>query len=161
LAALFAINVLMKSNELVAIMAAGISKGRVLQPLIAAATAVALVGVLNREIWIPAVRSSLLRNAQDWRGTRANPLRPTYDYHTDIFLGGRQTPAKDRQILQPQFRLPAEFSIFGSQIVAETAGYHDRTADRPAGYLLSNVSIPSDLREIPTAHLEKTPIILS
>lgn len=161
LAAIFAITTLMKTNELVAIMAAGVSKGRVLQPLIYSAVLVALLGVVNREVWIPAVRPNLVRNAQDWRGQRANPLRPTYDYRTDIFIGGRHTVAQNRTIMQPQFRLPAAFASFGSQIVAELATYHDRTGDRPAGYLMHNVSIPSDLPKIASGKLNADTIILS
>ncbi|HTN77030.1 MAG TPA: LptF/LptG family permease, partial [Pirellulaceae bacterium] len=162
LSSIFAITRLMKTNELVAIMAAGVSKGRVIKPLLWAALVVSVISVVNRECWIPAVREQLTRNAQDWRGNRPNPLRPTYDYKTDIFLGGKQSVAAERKILQAQFRLPpALTSGFGQQLLAESAKYDQASAEHPAGYLLDNVSSPADLSGIASAAQNNQPLILS
>ena len=163
LSAIFALTTLMRTNELVAIMAAGISKGRVIQPLLIAAAVVSLVGVLNREWWIPAVRDQLMRTAQDWRGTQTKSLRPIYDYRTDIFLGGRQTIAAERKIVAAHFRLPSTPQVqdFGHQIIAESATYLDRDEQHPAGYLLDKVTVPSSLMTIPSASIQDAPTILS
>lgn len=161
LAAIFAVTSLIRTNELTAIMAGGISKGRLIRPLIYAAIGVSTLGMINRELWIPRVRDKLARNAQDLRGDRAKTLRPTYDYHTDVFLGGRQTLAANKQIVAPYFRLPATMTQFGTQIVAETATYKRQSDDHPAGYLLDGVSTPEDVSIQRSVVLGGKPIIMT
>lgn len=161
LSAIFAVTSLIRTNELTAIMAGGISKGRLVKPLIFAAVGISMLGIVNRELWIPQVRDKLARNAQDLRGDRAKTLRPTYDYHTDVFIGGRQTLAANRQIVGPYFRLPPSMSQFGSQIVAENATYQGRNDDHPAGYLLENVTTPADVSVQQSVALDGKPIIMT
>jgi lipopolysaccharide export system permease protein len=160
LAAIFAITTLIRSNELTAIMAGGVSKGRIVKPLIFAAVAVSLIGVFNREWWIPSVREKLMREAKDWRGQQQRTLRPTYDYKTDIFIGGRQTVADGKRILYPQFRLPANSEI-GSQLAAEAAYYLPATADHPAGYVLDRVTTPEDIDQRPTLMINGEPAVIT
>ena len=64
IAAMFAITWLQRSNEMTALLAAGVSKARILKPLILAAAAVSLLAAANREFLIPVYRHKLLRNAQ-------------------------------------------------------------------------------------------------
>lgn len=161
LSAIFAITSLIRTNELTAIMAGGISKGRLLKPLIFAAIGISLLGVINREWWIPQVRDKLARNAQDLRGDRAKTMRPTYDYHTDVFIGGRQTMAANRQIVEPYFRLPSTMSQFGTQIVAEAAYYQPKSHEHPPGYLLENVTTPEDISIQQSITLDGKPVIMT
>src|SRR5688500_7052859 len=62
--AMFTVTWLQRHQELTAIMAAGISKLRILKPLLFAAAGVSLLGVANRELVlpIPAVRDQLTRD---------------------------------------------------------------------------------------------------
>ena len=53
LAAIFTLTWLQKTNELTAIMAGGISRFRVVKPLIIAAVTVSVLAVINREVVIP------------------------------------------------------------------------------------------------------------
>lgn len=161
LAATFAVTSLLRTNELTAIMAGGISKGRIVQPLIYAAVGVSLISVVNRELWIPRVRDKLTRNAKDLQGANAKTMRPTYDHHTDIFIGGRQTITKDRAIVQPQFRLPPTMSDFGSQLSAAIAYYRPRSADHPAGYMLEGVAVPADVATRKSIIIDDEPIIMT
>jgi lipopolysaccharide export system permease protein len=160
LAAIFAITTLIRTNELTAIMAGGVSKGRIVKPLIFAAAAVSLLGIFNRECWIPAVRDTLMREAKDWRGQQQKTLRPTYDYQTDIFIGGQKTVADGKKILMPQFRLPANSEI-GSQLAAEAAYYLPATADHPAGYVLDRVTTPEDIDQRPTLMINGKPAVIT
>ena len=162
LAAIFAITTLMRTNELTAIMAAGISKGRVVKPLMWAAIAVSLLGVVNRECWIPQFREKLIRNAQNWDGSQPKTLRPTYDYHTDVYLGGQQTVAVERAILGPNFRLPTTgaFGDFGHQLLGARAVNLPATAEHPAGYLVEQVHTPEHLAELASVELQGETVIL-
>lgn len=159
LAAVFAITTLMRTNELTAMMAAGVSKGRIVTPLIYAAVAVSLLGVVNREWFIPAVRHKLMRTAQDWQGVQPKTLRPTYDYRTDVFIGGRHTIARERKILEPHFRLPSTLGDFGHQLAAETATWLPRSAEHPAGYLLEGVHTPSNLAKLKSVAIDGQTVI--
>ena len=152
--ALFAITVLQRSNEYTALMAAGISRARVVTPLLAAACIVALLGAINRELGLPRVRDSLSRNAQDWLGERSKKCTPRYDPRTDVLISGKATFANERRIQNPIFRLPQDLSAaWGRQIVAENA-YQERAAgSRPAGYRLRGVKQPGNLAALKSVGL--------
>jgi lipopolysaccharide export system permease protein len=147
--AIFAITVLQRSNEFTALMAAGVSRARVVFPLMAAACIVALLGAANREFGLPRVRDKLARNAQDWMGERSKKCTPRYDPRTDVLISGKATFANERRIQQPIFRLPPELSAaWGRQIAAENAYQQRATASRPAGYLLRGVKQPTNLPKL-------------
>ncbi len=163
LAAIFTVTWFQRSNELTAIMAAGISRARAVRVLIAGTIIVALLAAVNREVTLPRVRNKLTRNAQDWLGDKAGRLNPRRDNQTNILLGGRATVAARRQITQPSFRLPRGYPEFGRQLVASVATYCDPTPEHPAGYLLENVTQPEDLRQIESRYQEvgAEPVILT
>ncbi|MGM0489498.1 MAG: LptF/LptG family permease [Planctomycetota bacterium] len=150
LAALFTITRIQRSNELTALMAAGISKARVIRGLVFATTIVALLASVNREIGLPQVRDKLRRNAQNWLGENAERMTAQRDQQTQILLGGKETIAAEKKIIQPIFRLLDSPPHFGRQLVAATATYHSASDDHPSGYLLHDVSQPGDLTQIPS-----------
>jgi len=163
LAAIFTVTWLQRSNELTAVMSAGISRARAVRVLIVGTILVALLAAVNREVALPKVRDKLTRNAQDWLGEKAGRLNPCRDNRTNILFGGKATVAARRQIAQPSFRLPRRFSEFGRQLVANEATYCDPTPEHPGGYLLKNVSQPENLKQIDSRYQEVdgAPIILT
>ncbi|MEX2176043.1 MAG: LptF/LptG family permease [Pirellulaceae bacterium] len=161
IAVTFAITVLQRTNELTALMAAGVSRARVVLPLLIGAAIVSGLGVANREFGLPLVRGSLARNAQDWLGERSRKCTPRYDLQTDILISGKSTQAKERQIRDPQFRLPPELAAWGRQISADNAFQQPATAEHPAGYLLRGVKLPEDLPQLPSLALDQRPVLLS
>ncbi len=161
IAVVFVITLLQRNNELTALMAAGVPRSRVMLPLLLAAAAVSWLGVANREFGLPAVRGSLARNAQDWLGDRARKCTPRYDMRTDILIAGKATRAKDRQIEEPQFRLPVEFSAWDRQIAAAAAYAQPANADHPAGYLLRGVKQPKNLGQLPSQSLDGQVVLYS
>ena len=157
----FVITMLQRSNELTALVAAGISPARVIRPLLLASLGVAISGICNREFGLPQVRDSLMRNAQDWLGEDARKCTPRYDLRTDILVSGKSTYSKNRRIAEPLFRLPQELAAWGPQILAEQAFQQDATADRPAGYLLRGVRQPIDLAQRASISLAGRPVLFS
>ena len=136
IAAVFAITWLQRTNEMTAIMAAGIRKSRIIRPHRNCHSDHRRVGSRNRKLLLPKVRDKLSRNAQDWLGETAKRLNPRYDFRTKILIGGQHTLAADESIINPGFRLPAELSRqFGRQLVAERALYREPSSDHPRGYL--------------------------
>src|SRR5688572_12737396 len=124
----FVLTWMQRTNEMTALVAAGIPPARILRPALAASIAVALLGALNREVGLPSVRDVLTGNAQDLNGLTPRKCTPRYDLRTDILIGGKQTFAKDRRIAEPLFRLPPEAAVWGRQIAAEQAFYQAATA---------------------------------
>lgn len=161
IAAVFAVTWLQSNNEMPALMAAGISRWRIIKPLVAAVGVVSLLAAMNREIVIPLMRDRLSRGAQDWLGDRTMPIHPRYDHATDIFFDGKGTQDRDQRIDQPKFRLPGSFAAFGEQLVAGSAFYQPGDSRRPTGYLLSKVTEPENLANLPTASLNGKPVIFS
>ncbi len=160
-AATFVATSLQRSNELPALMAAGIPKARVVAPLIAAALAVSLLAAVNREVGIPEYRDQLMRDSRNWDGRAEMRLDPRYDNRTDILIGGRHTLAAEQCIIQPVFRRQPDLGAFGSSLAADKAFYRPAAADRPGGYLLDGVTVPKDLSQVASFQLQGTPVVLS
>jgi lipopolysaccharide export system permease protein len=150
-AAMFTVTWIQRYNELVALMAAGISRGRVARPVILAAVAVSLLGAANRELVVPRLRPYLSRNPKDLLGDLPQELHPRYDNETDVLLRGSRTYAKEQRISEPNFLLPPALAAWARQIVAETAVYFPPRAGRPGGYLLKGVKQPKGIDQLPSA----------
>jgi lipopolysaccharide export system permease protein len=150
IAAMFTVTWIQRYNELTALMAAGVSKGRVVLPVIVAAIVVAVLAAANREAVIPRLREGLSRNLKDLAGENAQEVRPRYDNETDILLRGKNSYAKEQRIHSPNFLLPPEMGRIGRQLVAAEAYYHKPTASRPGGYLLKGVERPKDIAKMPS-----------
>jgi lipopolysaccharide export system permease protein len=157
----FVLTLLQRTNELTALMAAGIAPARILRPLLVASILVALLGIANREFGLPQVRDSLSRNAQDWYGENGRKCTPRYDIRSDVLISGKATYAKDRRIAEPLFRLPPELAAWGQKLVADNAFYHPASKDRPAGYLMRGVRHPANLAKLRSISLGDLPVILS
>ena len=160
-AGMFVITWLQRTNELTALMAAGITTKRIVRPLLAAAVVISLVAAANRELVIPEVRDKLVRNAQDWLGETARKVDAVTDNRTDILIGGRASFAAEQRIQEPTFTLHRRHGEFGRKLIAENAFYHAPTADRPGGYLLEGVTQPEKHAELASVSLDGQPVILS
>jgi len=161
LAVIFAIGVLQRSNELLAVMAAGISPARIVLPLLIAAGVVSGLGVANREFGLPSVRAGLASNAQDWLGEASRKCTPRYDIRNDILIAGKSTRAKNREIESPQFRLPLEMAPWGRQISATSAFQQPADSNHPAGYLLKGVKQPANLTQLPSFKQDGATVLYS
>jgi lipopolysaccharide export system permease protein len=161
LSAGFVLTVLARTNELTALLAAGIAPARVLKPLIGASIFVALLAVANREFGLPNVRDSLSKNAQGWMGETGRKCTPRYDIRTDILIAGQSTFANEKRLAAPLFRLPPELARWGRQISAESAFYRSATSEHPAGYLLRGVKQPANVGQRSSLALGGNPVLFS
>jgi lipopolysaccharide export system permease protein len=160
LAASFVITSISRTNELTALMAAGIGPARVIKPLLGASLFVTLLAVANREVGLPKVRDSLSKNAQDWLGDTGRKCTPKYD-RSDILISGQATFANQRRVASPLFRLPPELSAWGRQIAAENAFYLPADESRPAGYLLRSVSQPANVGQLASQAVGEERVLFS
>lgn len=161
IAAMFTVTWIQRHQELTALLAAGVSKGRVVLPIVIAAGSISLLALANRELLIPQVRDNLSRDAKDLKGLNGQDFQPKYDHATDILLRGAKTYAGERRIERPSFLLPLELSQYGKHLVAENAVYLPADAERPSGYLLSGVTEPLELLEHSSLANHQGPVVLT
>ena len=157
--AMFTVTWLQRHQEMTAMLAAGISKFRIIRPLIMAAVVVSLLGVVSRELVIPEVRDQLTRNTKDLGGTEARDLEARFDGQTDILIGGEKTVALNRRIIKPTFILPPKLADYGKQLAAEEAYFLEATDLHPSGYLLIGVTKPARIDQRKSLTLEERPVV--
>jgi len=149
IALMFTITWIQRHQEMTALLAAGISRVRVLRPVLIAAIGMSLLGAANREFLIPNIREQLSNNSKNLAGEQESTMQSRFDSQTDILLGGEKIVAATRTIVNPSFVLPREFDQFGRQLTAREARYLPAKDDQPSGYLLSGVIAPKALLKSP------------
>jgi len=159
LSAMFVIAWMQRTNELISIQAGGIPKGRIVRPLILACVIVSLLGVVNRELVIPQMRSQLVRGVHDSLGTSTTTVTPRYDHDTDIFLSGGKMIVAEASVLRPVFRLPRRFHGFARQLEAEKATFLLGNDEHPDGYLMEAVTRPAGVNSLANVEADERVII--
>lgn len=159
--AMFTVTWIQRHNELVALMAAGISRGRVVAPIIAATIVLILFAAGVREGVIPRLADELARQPSDLLGDTARELKPTFDNYTEINLRGKSAYRNERRIALPVFWLPPGLDRYGTQLTAENAYYRPAQGGRPGGYLFDRVREPKDLDGRASLELNGQPVIIT
>ncbi len=160
-AAMFTVAWIQRHNELVALEAAGISKWRVLRPVIGAAAVFIVLAAANRELLIPRFRTEIARKPQDLLADRPRELWPQFDQQTDILIRGKAAYATSQRIEAPSFLLPPELDDYARHIEAREAFYRPPQGDQPGGYLLVGVEQPKDLADRPSLVVKGRPVIIT
>jgi lipopolysaccharide export system permease protein len=142
LSAVFVVSTMQRYQELTALQAAGISRWRIIKPLVACMVGIAGLGVINREVGLPRVRDHLLSNIRQLASHRRHAMSARYDHSTDILFDGTGVHAEQGTIVEPKLRLPFDWPAVGNMVTADRAVYRTATADLPAGYLLEGVQPP-------------------
>lgn len=161
ISAMFTVAWIQRHNEMTALMGAGISRIRIVMPLIIAAGVVSLLAVANRELIIPHFRDELSRQSKDLIGDQAQDLLAHYDNQTDVIIGGKATYAADKRIRSPDFLMPSRLTQYGKRVKADNAYYQPPQGDRPGGYLLDKVSEPKHLESRPSLLWNGRPVLIT
>jgi lipopolysaccharide export system permease protein len=149
IALMFTITWIQRHQEMTALLAAGISRVRVLRPVLIAAIAMSLLAAANREFIMPNIREHLANDSKNLGGEQEAMMQSRFDSQTDILLGGEKIISAGQKIVNPSFVLPREFDQFGRQLTAKEARYLPAKGDQPSGYLLSGVITPKALLKSP------------
>jgi len=160
-AAMFTVSWIQRHNELTALLSAGISRIRVVMPVIVAAIGIALLSAASRELIIPRFRDELARRPQDLVGDVGQSLQPKYDHRTDVLIRGKFTYGDQQRIEKPNFLMPPTLWSYGEQLVAKNAFYRPPRTNRPGGYLLDEVEQPDHLEERPSLRLDDEPVVIT
>jgi lipopolysaccharide export system permease protein len=160
-ALMFTVTWIQRHHEMTALVAAGISRTRVLRPVLIAAICVSLAAAANREFVMPTIRHQLALDSKNLGGEQRAAMQSRFDSQTDILLGGDKIIPLEQKIVGPNFILPRQLDKFGKQLIAREARYLPAHGDLPSGYLLSGVTAPKALLKQPSLLLDGHPIILT
>lgn len=161
MAALFVVAWLYRTNEFTALLAAGISKGRVMRPLFIGSIAVVLGAAVSRELVIPKYQDILDRKPQDLNPQLPRQLKPAYDRQSGVLIGGRHLLPSRNEVVEISLRLPQKLWRDGRQILAASAIYEKATEEHPAGYRLRGIQAPLDLPNNDDLILDKKPVVMT
>lgn len=163
LALLFVIAWLNKTHEFTALLAAGVTKRRVIKPLLAASAVVVLGAASLREIVIPAYQDRLSLNPQELTGEVPRSMRPLYDPSSMVLIQGLHLLPAQRLVVEPSLKVyggPLSEAV-GNKLVAKTAVYQAETPNHAAGYLLSEVTQPTDIASIASVQVDGQDLLLT
>jgi lipopolysaccharide export system permease protein len=161
MAFLFTVGWIRRIGELTAVLSSGISHGRLFRPMIIASLMIVLVQLANREFVLPNYRDALSMKSKDIAGETDQQILAQYDKANRILIDGASLLPQTKVIHEPSFRLDGEYPGFGEVMVAKSAQWFDAQEDRPSGYLLSGVQLPTDIDTIPSVSLRSRPILLT
>jgi lipopolysaccharide export system permease protein len=161
MAFLFTVGWLRRTGELTAILSAGISHGRIFQPIVYASLAIILVQLANRELVLPNYRNSLSFKAKNLLADGSEPISQQMDYMNRVFIDGSGINVKASLIHEPSFRLDGDYSGFGELLVAKTAQWMEADKNHQAGYLLNGVEFPEAIDQLGSVGLEDRMILLT
>lgn len=145
LALLFVIAWLNKTHEFTALLAAGVTKRRVVRPLMIASAVVILSAAAAREFAIPRFQDRLDRNPQDLVGPRS--MRPTFDPGAMALIQGKHLLPASLEIIFPRLTIqggPLADTI-GPRLTAASAKFQPASSLAPAGYLFLEVNFPGHI----------------
>lgn len=151
MALLFTVGWLRRTGELTATLAAGISHGRLLKPMVAATLAIIFIQLLSRECVIPHFRDSLTLEAEDIGAKTEHAILPRDDLTGGILIEGESLQTPGDVIVEPSLRLYGDFPDYGDLLLARTGTWKPADGDRPSGYLLENVRRPEQIDRLPSA----------
>ncbi len=148
LALLFVIAWLNKTNEFTALLAAGVTKRRVVRPLMIASTIVILSAAAAREFAIPKFQDRLDRNPQDLVGPRT--MRPTFDPDAVALIQGKHLLPVSSEIVFPKLTIQGGplANTIGPRVSAASAKFQARTPTTPAGYLFIGINSPNNIDQL-------------
>jgi lipopolysaccharide export system permease protein len=144
LSTMFVIAWLYRTNEMTALLAAGISKARIIRPIVIMSIVAIVFAVVSRECLIPKWESSLSKTPQDLQGgARMQPIRPTIDVDYGVLIAGRSLETNSQSIINPVFKFRGPVATVIEQIHAGRAVYLHAEGSRQAGYRLEGVAAKS------------------
>lgn len=137
MAAIFTVTWMQKNNELLAMLAAGISTQRVIRPVWISTILVSLIAVFNQEVIMPRYASEIQKSHDD-DGTRKVMVRSRYDSNK-VVIHGQSADRMTKTLLPCNVTVPADILGTLLEIEAKQARFIPRDhpkAPLKGGWLL-------------------------
>ena len=137
LATMFVVAWLYRTHEMTALLAAGISKGRIIRPIVILSAVLILLAAVSREVLIPKYASMLSKTPQELLGESIRPIRPTEDVEMGLLIAGRNLQPANVTIIQPIFKFLGPAAQVTRQITGFSAKFLIADETHPQGYLVT------------------------
>ncbi len=137
MAAIFTVTWMQKNNELLAMLAAGISTRRVIRPVLISAIGISSLGVINQELIMPRYAEELQKPPDD-DGLQLVKVYPRQDAN-DVFISGDQADRSKRTVTKFSATIPVRVAGELIEIQAREARYFpedDQTVPNRGGWLI-------------------------
>lgn len=158
MAAIFTVTWMQRNNELLAMLAAGISTQRVIRPVLVSAVLVSGLAVVNQELVMPELADELQKSHDD-DGSMKVRVSGRYDAN-GIYIHGNEADRRAQTVLSFNATIPVE--VFGSlrELEARQARYIPESATncpKRGGWLLRGVhlKLPFDDEQLAQGTVEK------
>ena len=161
ISAIFAVNMMQRKRELLAIEAGGVTKLRAIRPIIAAAPCIIGLTVVNREIVIPTLKHQLVHTPQNWMDKGKADMLVQQDAKSGIRFRGEKILLSEKTITEPSVQLPSTFGARVNRLNAESASFESANETHPAGIRLKKVTQPTTLAGFRTVLLDQEPVIIA
>lgn len=161
IAVMFTITWIQRHHEMTALLAAGVSRVRVLRPVLVAAIAVALLAAANRELVIPNIREHLANDTRNLGGEQLTAMDSRFDSQTDVCISGDKIVPATQKIISPSIVLPRGLDRYGKRLTAKEAVYLPGKDGSPSGYLLLDVVEPKAILKSPALTLDGKPVVMT
>ncbi len=138
LATMFVVAWLYRTHEMTALLAAGISKGRIVRPMLILSGVLILLAAVSREVLIPHYATILSKTPQELLGESIRQIRPTEDCEMGMVIAGRNLQPANFTINQPIFYFRGPAAQVTQQITGFSAKFMEADEKHPAGYLVSS-----------------------
>ncbi|HMP77875.1 MAG TPA: LptF/LptG family permease [Pirellulaceae bacterium] len=136
IAASFALAMMQRRRELIAIESAGICRQRMMRPIFFAAIFVGALAVWNREHWIPQNRDFLVRTVQTWRDDQQKLSYFQKDHYTGLHIKGNTLDMNSQSVENPTVQIPLHVSRSVNRLSARSGTFQTATDQHPAGLRL-------------------------
>lgn len=142
LAALAALTMMARQNEIIALLATGVSPGRIILPILLGAFVVSLTFTAVREAFLPRRLVELNLEPADFV-QRADSVEivSAFDGLSGITIDGETLSRSKGIIKEPRILLGRDLNQYGNRLVARSAVYLEAEGERPAGWLLSGAEL--------------------
>lgn len=142
LAAMAATSMMARQNEIIALLATGISPGRMILPIFIGAAGVSLAFTAVREEFLPRRLVEINMSPTDFvERSDEVEISSAFDNLTRITVDGEALARSERRIVEPRILLGRNLNRYGNRIVAKSAVYLDANGERPGGWLLSETNL--------------------
>ncbi len=143
MAAIFTVTWMQKNNELLAMLAAGISTQRVIRPVIYSSMIVSLIAIANQELIMPKYGEELLRRHDDDGVATIKRISGRYDAN-GVYIHGNEADRTTQSVLYFNATFPVE--VFGKlrELEAKQARYiplSDTKSPLNGGWLLRGATL--------------------
>ncbi len=136
LATMFVVAWLYRTHEMTALLAAGISKGRIIRPIMIMSASLILLAAASREFLIPHYSSMLSKTPQELLGESIRRIQPTKDEEMGVIIAGRNLQPAIMSINKPIFKFLGPAANLTPQITGHAAKFVLADETHPQGYLV-------------------------